>query len=188
MKETLNHWHIEGCPLLPRIEFWPFLGPLPLLLTLHTVKNHRGGGAEGEPGGIARERRTKENGEKTTQRGNTRKQQRKTLGQDKQCSVLVFRCSTTPRELQTCTFQGTGASNTTKIPRKDPQEREEKMKIVAGEEQKNAKFWASHPSGPTLLWSINSTSKNWPKSKLAEVDHDLHFGTDSQLNLAKTMT
>ena len=33
---------------------------------------------------------------------------------------------------QTCAFQGPGASNTTKIPRKDPQEREERMKIVAG--------------------------------------------------------
>ena len=33
---------------------------------------------------------------------------------------------TTVRELQMCTFQGPGASNTTKIPRKDPQERENK--------------------------------------------------------------
>ena len=33
--------------------------------------------------------------------------------------------------------------NTTKIQRKDPQEREERKKIVA----KNAKFWAHHPSG-----------------------------------------
>ena len=55
---------------------------------------------------------------------------------------------TTTRELQTCTFQGPGASNTTKIPRKDPQERERRMKIVAGEGKQSAKFWASHPSGP----------------------------------------
>ena len=40
----------------------------------------------------------------------------------------------------TCTFQDPGASNTTKIPRKDPQEREERMKIVAGEGKKRAKF------------------------------------------------
>ena len=40
---------------------------------------------------------------------------------------------TTARELQTCTFQGPGASNTTKIPRKDPQEREERKNIVAGD-------------------------------------------------------
>ena len=38
--------------------------------------------------------------------------------------------------------------NTTKIQRKDPQEREEKKKIVAGEgKKKNAKIWCSHPSG-----------------------------------------
>ena len=35
-----------------------------------------------------------------------------------------------PRALQTCTFDGPGASNTTKIPREDPQEMEERMKIV----------------------------------------------------------
>ena len=44
---------------------------------------------------------------------------------------------TTARELQTCTFQGAGVSNTTKIPRKDPQEREERKKIVAGEGKKS---------------------------------------------------
>ena len=60
---------------------------------------------------------------------------------------------TTARELQTCTYQGPGASNTTKIPRKDPQEREERKKIVAEEGKKSAKFWAPtfrrpHPSGP----------------------------------------
>ena len=33
------------------------------------------------------------------------------------------------------------------------------------EREKNAKFWASHPSGPTVCFQKNSTSKNWPKSK-----------------------
>ena len=53
---------------------------------------------------------------------------------------------TTARELQTCTFHGPGASNTTKIPRKDPN-RERRKKIVAGKGKKSAKFWAPHPSG-----------------------------------------
>ena len=39
-----------------------------------------------------------------------------------------------------------GASDTTKIPRKDPQRVNKRKKNVAGEE-KSAKFWASHPSG-----------------------------------------
>ena len=34
---------------------------------------------------------------------------------------------------QTCTFEGPNLQNTTKISREDPQEREERMKIVAGE-------------------------------------------------------
>ena len=39
--------------------------------------------------------------------------------------------------LQTCTFQVSREfKNTTKIQRKDPQEREERMKIVAGEGKK----------------------------------------------------
>ena len=43
---------------------------------------------------------------------------------------------------QTSTCTGPGLQNTTKIQRKDPQEREERMKIVAGEGEKGAKFWA----------------------------------------------
>ena len=35
---------------------------------------------------------------------------------------------TTARELQTCTFEGPGASNTTKIPREDPQRKSEKQR------------------------------------------------------------
>ena len=87
---------------------------------------------------------------------------------------------TTTRELQT-----PDASNTTKIPRKDPQENERRKKIVGGSFEKKKKreilgpppFGAPPrppPSGPppfrasTLrgpLWS-----KNWPNSKLAEID------------------
>ena len=54
---------------------------------------------------------------------------------------------TTARELQTCTFQGTGDSNTTKIPRKDPQREKEERKLGREEEKKSAKFSAPHPSG-----------------------------------------
>ena len=56
---------------------------------------------------------------------------------------------TTTRELRTCTFQGPGASNTTKIQRKDPQEMERRMK-KAGEEKKKREILGlpPHPSGP----------------------------------------
>ena len=57
---------------------------------------------------------------------------------------------TTARELQTCTFERPGASNTTKIPRKRPKEREKRMKTVAGEEKKSAKFWAPTVRAPTV--------------------------------------
>ena len=36
----------------------------------------------------------------------------------------------------------------TKIPRENPEEKEERMKIVPGKGKKSAKFWASHPSPP----------------------------------------
>ena len=63
----------------------------------------------------------------------------------------------TARELQTCTFEGPDASNTTKIPREDPQEREERKKIVAG--GKKARNFGPPtlrcptPSGPIFLGS-----------------------------------
>ena len=60
------------------------------------------------------------------------------------------RFHTTARELQKCTFEGPGASNTTKIPREDP-EREKKAKMEAGEGKK------AHTSGPTLR---NPTLRN----------------------------
>ena len=121
---------------------------------------------------------------------------------------------TTARELQTCTFHGPGASNTTKIPRKEPKREKEERKLWR-EEEKKARNFGLHPSGlhpsglhplrgstfsrfgpptfgaptfgahffwvwastlgtslwgPHPWWSKNSISKNWPKSKLAEVD------------------
>ena len=57
---------------------------------------------------------------------------------------------TTTRELQTCTFERPGASNTTKIPREDPPREGRKNEIFGGRKKKSAKFWAPHPSGPTL--------------------------------------
>ena len=49
---------------------------------------------------------------------------------------------------QTCTFEVPVFKNTTKIPRKRPPERKERMKFSAGESRKSANFWAPHPSGP----------------------------------------
>ena len=51
--------------------------------------------------------------------------------------VQTRRCFTRHSEkLQTCTFEGPGASNTTKIPREDPQRERKKTKIVAGDGKK----------------------------------------------------
>ena len=52
---------------------------------------------------------------------------------------------TTTREVQTCTFQGTGASNTSKIPREDP-EREEK-RILRREREKKSEILGLPPLG-----------------------------------------
>ena len=100
---------------------------------------------------------------------------------------------TTARELQTCTFQGPGASNTTKIPRKDPKREKEERKLWREEGKKSAKFWAPHPSGlhasggnypsgpppfggptlggPKIQHLKIGRSRNWPKSKMAEVEN-----------------
>ena len=56
----------------------------------------------------------------------------------------------TTRELQTRTFERPGASNTTKIPREDPQRGKKRMKFPVGEGKKRAKFWAPHPSRSTF--------------------------------------
>ena len=63
---------------------------------------------------------------------------------------------TTARELQMCTFEHPGASNTTTIPRTDRKEREERKKIGAGEGKKKARnfepptFGAPPFGAPTL--------------------------------------
>ena len=65
----------------PVLDPPPPLSPAPF--TFHNVQNHGGGGAEGEPGGIARNEEQKKT-KKTTHRGKPRqtetKQQRNTLG------------------------------------------------------------------------------------------------------------
>ena len=60
---------------------------------------------------------------------------------------------TTTRELQTRTFERPGASNTTKIPREDPERGKKRTNLVAGEWKKKARnfgpppFWVP-PFGP----------------------------------------
>ena len=88
-----------------------------------------------------------------------------------QCGPRGFH--TTAQELRTCTFQGCGASNTTKIPREHSQRRRKR------------EFWAhlrGHPSGPHLFWvwapfgahtfgePFDSTP-NFTKPKLPSWDH-----------------
>ena len=78
-----------------------------------------------------------------------------------------------PENSKRAHFRTPALQNTTKIPRKDPQERERRKKTVAGEGEEKREILGPHPSGlqpsgPYPLWSQNSTS-NWPKSKLAEV-------------------
>ena len=55
---------------------------------------------------------------------------------------------TTARELQTCTFERPGASNTTKIPREDPQRGKKRTNFVAGEGKKKREILGPHRSGP----------------------------------------
>ena len=72
---------------------------------------------------------------------------------------------TTAREFQTCTFEGPGASNTTKIPRKDPQEREERVNICGGEGKKARNFGPPTLRGPTPRGPIFSSfglHPSWP--------------------------
>ena len=58
---------------------------------------------------------------------------------------------TTAREPKRAHFRAPALQKPTKIPRKDPQEREERMKIVAGREKKARNCWAPHPSGAPPL-------------------------------------
>ena len=103
--------------VLPHIECWPFWGPLfsrccyPITnfghfwapsspLTFHKVKNHGGGSAEGEPGGIARNEEQKKT-KKTTQR-KTKTNRYETTKKDTGCGtnniVRDFLVRTSPAE------------------------------------------------------------------------------------------
>ena len=71
---------------------------------------------------------------------------------------------TTARELQTCIFEGPGASNTTKIQREDTQRGKKRTKFVAGEGKKARNFGpptlrASNPSGPHWVWPLACIKK-----------------------------
>ena len=59
---------------------------------------------------------------------------------------------TTTRELQTCTFERTGASNTTRIPRKRPKERKKNKKLWR-EREKKARNFGPPPFGPHLCFT-----------------------------------
>ena len=82
---------------------------------------------------------------------------------------------TTAREFLKCTFEGLGASNTTKIPREDPQEREKKNEHRAGDGKKRAIFLAVLRRGGSRgercrlrpistsanFWMLNLDHKGW---------------------------
>ena len=55
---------------------------------------------------------------------------------------------TTARELQTCTFKGPSASNTTKFPRENHQRERKRAKMGAGEKKKKREILGPHPSSP----------------------------------------
>ena len=55
---------------------------------------------------------------------------------------------TTTRELHTCTFERPGASNTTKIPREDPLERERIKNEISGGREKKKERNLGPPFGP----------------------------------------
>ena len=89
---------------------------------------------------------------------------------------------TTTRELQTCTFEGSGASNTTKFPREDTQrERQKKSEISGGSGEKKKREILGPPTlrcsiflglGSTL-WGLTMThtpdpEMGWPKIGLAK--------------------
>ena len=60
---------------------------------------------------------------------------------------------TTTRELQTCTFQGPGTSNTTKIPRKDPKTEKKERKLWRESEKKREILGPPTLRGPTFRGS-----------------------------------
>ena len=80
------------------------------------------------------------------------------------CTFGLSGCRVKPRRL----FQGPGASNTTKIPRKDPKEREEEKNNVAGEGKKPRNFGPPTLRGLTLLGSTpHPPPTRWPEAALA---------------------
>ena len=89
---SCHHGIFKDVRFLPHNEFWPFWGA-PSPVTFHNARNH-GGGQEGEPGGIAREQRTKENKANNTKRKtktNRNKTTKKDTGErDKQHSPCFF--------------------------------------------------------------------------------------------------
>ena len=94
---------------------------------------------------------------------------------------------TTTRELQTCTFDGPGASNTTKKPREDPQRETKRAKIVAGDGKKARNFGPATLAGPHLALphplehhhdtpdpkldrpNLDWPKLDWPKLALAKI-------------------
>ena len=83
------------------------------------------------------------------------------------CLLVEFGCSpgfhTTTRELQTCTFEGPGASNTTKIQQEDTRERQ-KARNGDGRGEKKREILDLPPFGATL-WGATMT----PRSKIGLV-------------------
>ena len=102
---------------------------------------------------------------------------------------------TTTLELQTCTFKGPSAPNTAKIPREDTQRETKRAIMVAGEEQKSAKFRPAHPPfgaqfflglGPTF-WAHHDTDRIWPKLARPNQDGPKWMGQNgwAKIGLAK---
>ena len=58
---------------------------------------------------------------------------------------------TTARELQTCTFEGSGASKHQQNSTRRPPEREKKNENEGGRGKKKREIWAPHPSGAPPL-------------------------------------
>ena len=74
---------------------------------------------------------------------------------------------TTARELQTCTFQGPGASNTTKIQREDTQRDTMRAKRWREREEKARNFGPPTLQGPTLQGSGPHPSGPHPECPLS---------------------
>ena len=87
----------SGGHILKMSGFTPYwilaiFGP-PSLLTFHKVKSHGGGGAEGEPGRLAREPRTKENKENNTRQTEIKQQRKTGDGTNDIRTLCPFKCS-----------------------------------------------------------------------------------------------